>query len=86
MIRVLIISLVLLGLCGCTASRDIQINSNPISVPLSLLTPLQHPVATGYPHTVNTLLITINQYEALVDRANNRFEEIIYIQENTVND
>lgn len=70
----------LIILCGCSTATSVQVISNPIRIPANLLTPLPHPIAIDYPYTVNTLLIIISQYEATVDKANDRFEEIIYIQ------
>lgn len=70
----------LITLCGCSTAANVKVVNNPIKIPANLLTPLPHPMATDYPYTVNTLLIIISQYEATVDKANDRFEEITYIQ------
>lgn len=79
-IKYICLVLLMLCLCSCTTQRDVQIINNPIKVPASLLTPLSHPIVSDYPYTVNTLLIIISQYETMVDKANDRFGEIIFIQ------
>lgn len=77
---VCLVSLVLFS--GCAAGNGaVTVVSNPVRIPANLLTPLQHPVIVEYPVTVSVLLITISRYEALVDKANDRFEEIIFIQD-----
>lgn len=64
---------------GCGHSQTV-IKNNTIRIPDNLIAELQHPIATDYPYTVHTLLIIISQYEALIEKANDRFREIKIIQ------
>lgn len=60
-----------------------QVVSNTIRVPKYLLIPLEHPVSYSHPYTVEDLIIIISEYESVVEKANDRFIEINYIQDGT---
>jgi len=82
MLKKIILTIALTNLIlftGCSQRTVTVIDNNHI--PANLLTPLAHPIAVR-PYTVNMLLIIISQYEAVVDKANDRFAEIIFIQDN----
>lgn len=79
--RWMILLIFLTILSGCASTAAPVVTHNPVRIPANLLTPIPHPVILDYPVTVNILLITISQYEALLDKANDRFEEIYFIQD-----
>lgn len=54
-----------------------------MTIPEYLLIPVEHPEAGEAPHTIQSLLLVIEQYENKLDQANDRILAIKRIQEST---
>lgn len=64
---------------GCTPSLKVS-KVNTTRVPEYLLAPIPHPVVGDTICTVEDLLLIIRQYDDKLEVANDRFEEIRFIQ------